>query len=203
MGVSVDSISPFILLHENFSRTSDVRIARFGIRIAARYLLMPNLPRTSTLDLSGVRAERLFSARPPLVLVVEDHEDTCFLFRTLLEMRGLRVAEAHDGEDGVRQAEALRPDLILMDSGLPRMDGMAAMRGIRERAELCRVPIIFISGHAHPAHRAAALAAGCDEYLVKPIELRVLERVIQKHLNWRGPLALVKDNPPVYEGSDL
>ncbi|HKQ51480.1 MAG TPA: response regulator [Pyrinomonadaceae bacterium] len=118
----------------------------------------------------------------PLVLIVEDHEDTRFLFSTLLERRGLRVVEAEDGVAGVRAAEELRPDLILMDWSLPGMDGLNAMRLIRERNSLSEIPVIMISGHASPASRELALATGCNEYLVKPLDFDQLDRALRKHL---------------------
>ncbi|HEX8773670.1 MAG TPA: response regulator [Pyrinomonadaceae bacterium] len=118
----------------------------------------------------------------PLVLVVEDHDDTRFMLTYLLEIRGYRVALAEDGESAVRMAEQTRPDLILMDASLPRLDGLAAARRIRELAALARVPIIFLSGHAQPSFRALALETGGDDYLTKPLELARLESVLERHL---------------------
>src|ERR1044071_4481939 len=74
---------------------------------------------------------------PPLVLVAEDHEDTRFLLRVLLETRGLCVIEASDGEEALRVAEQARPSLVLMDGGLPRLDGFTATRLMRASASLC------------------------------------------------------------------
>lgn len=118
----------------------------------------------------------------PLVLIVEDHEDTRFLLRCLLEMRGYRVIEAKDGEDAVRQAVTLTPDLVLMDWSLPRMDGLSATRRIHERDELQVVPVVFLSGHVYPADREAAFAAGCCDYLVKPLDTKQLDRILEKRL---------------------
>jgi two-component system cell cycle response regulator DivK len=122
------------------------------------------------------------SSDGPLVLVVEDHEDTRFLLRVLLERRGVRVIEAGDGEAGVRAAEELHPDLILMDWSLPRVDGMAAMRLIRERDPSHHTPIVFLSGHVAPASQKAAREAGCAEYLIKPLDFDQLDRVLRKYL---------------------
>ena len=116
------------------------------------------------------------------MLVVEDHDDTRFLLTYLLEKRGCRVASAGDGETAVRMAGQARPDLILMDASLPRMDGMAATRRIRKTRSLARVPVVFLSGHAEAPFRAAALEAGGDDYLIKPFELDQLERVLERHL---------------------
>ena len=104
----------------------------------------------------------------PLVLVVEDHDDTRFMLTCLLEIRGYRVVVAEDGETAVRMAEQTRPDLILMDASLPGLDGLAATRRIRETPALAHVPIIFLSGHAEDTFRAVALETGGDDYLIKP-----------------------------------
>jgi DNA-binding response OmpR family regulator len=119
---------------------------------------------------------------PPLVLVVEDHEDTRFLLKTMLEMRGYRVSEARDGEEGVRLARRERPRLVIMDATLPRLDGLAATRRIRSDSALESVPVVFLSGHAQPDFRAAALDAGGTDFLVKPVALDVLASVLERHL---------------------
>src|SRR5947209_3251694 len=89
--------------------------------------------------------EASLDGRGPLVLVADDHEDTRFLLRTLLEMRGLGVVEVESGEEAISVAERERPDLILMDGSLPRMDGFSATRYLRKSTSLSAVPIIFLS----------------------------------------------------------
>lgn len=122
-------------------------------------------------------------ARPsPVVLVVDDHDDTRFLHRYVLESLGYCVLEAGDGEEAVAVAERERPDLILMDAVLPRLDGLSATRRIRENPSLPRVPVLFLSGRAEPSFRVSALEAGCDDYLVKPVTLKALGQVIERHL---------------------
>jgi DNA-binding response OmpR family regulator len=118
----------------------------------------------------------------PLVLVAEDHEDTRFMLTYLLERQSCEVVLAEDGEMAVRMAERLCPDLILMDASLPRLDGLAATRRIRELAALTRVPIVFLSGHAEASFRAVALETGGNDYLIKPFELDHLEKVVERHL---------------------
>ena len=120
------------------------------------------------------------------VLVAEDHEDTRSLLRTLLERRGFTVVEAGDGLEAVDAAERERPDLILMDGGLPRLDGIAATRRLRNSPKVSSVPIVFLSGHAGSEHRAAALDAGCDEYVVKPFDIERLDNVLNRHLKRRA-----------------
>jgi CheY-like chemotaxis protein len=119
----------------------------------------------------------------PLVLITEDDEDVRLLIGTMVGTRGYDVIEAADGEEAVRLAELARPDLILMDGGLPRLDGLGATRRIRQLADGRRVPIIFLSGHAEPAFREVALEAGCDEYVVKPFDLRELGDLLARYLD--------------------
>jgi CheY-like chemotaxis protein len=125
-------------------------------------------------------------ARRSKVLVAEDHDDTRSLLRTLLERRGLVVVEAGDGFEAVDLAERERPDLILMDGGLPRLDGVAATRRLREVAALSAVPIVFLSGHAEPHHQLAARDAGCDEYVIKPFDIALLDNVLNRLLPPNG-----------------
>ena len=137
--------------------------------------MLAKSPRTN--DAAGTNAP----ARPR-ILVAEDHDDTRLLLRLLLERRGFDVVEASDGEEAVRLAESTRPDLVLLDGGLPRLDGLAVTRRVRAREKAARVPIIFLSGHAETVARAAAFDAGCDEYLVKPDGLDGLTTVVARHL---------------------
>lgn len=115
--------------------------------------------------------------------MAEDHEDTRFLLKYLLTMRGFDVAEAGNGEEAVNAAERLRPCLILMDYSMPRLDGVCAMRRMRELAGPSRVPIIILSGHAEPAWQLEARAAGCDDYLIKPLDVGRLDRALARHLS--------------------
>ena len=116
----------------------------------------------------------LMKTENKLFLVVEDFEDSRFMMRRLLEMAGYRVVEASDGEQAVKMASEWHPALILMDLSLPKLDGLAATRQIRKQKTLRKIPIIAVSAHDSPQTRAEALAAGCDEYLTKPIDFEVL-----------------------------
>jgi CheY-like chemotaxis protein len=126
----------------------------------------------------GARARE----RRPLVLVVEDHEDTRVMLKVALESRGYRVAEAADGEEGVRLARRVRPRLVIMDATLPLLDGLAATRRIRSDSTLEGVQVVFLSGHAQPDFREAALDAGGADFLVKPVALEDLMSVLERRL---------------------
>ncbi|HUQ33569.1 MAG TPA: response regulator [Pyrinomonadaceae bacterium] len=129
----------------------------------------------------GQAAAAFAASSRPLVLIVEDHDDTRFLLKYLITSRGFDVAEAENGEEAVEVAERLHPGLILMDVSLPRLDGISAMRRMRELATLGKVPIIFLSGHAELAAQARARDAGCDDYLVKPLDIGRLDRVLAQY----------------------
>jgi CheY-like chemotaxis protein len=116
------------------------------------------------------------------VLVVEDFADNRFMMRKLLEMSGYQVVEAVDGKEAVEMAESERPDLILMDLSLPRLDGLDATRRIRELDGLGRIPIVAVSAHDTNDFHADALAAGCNEYVTKPIDFDELDALVKKLL---------------------
>lgn len=112
------------------------------------------------------------------VMVVEDHDDTRFMLRWALESSGYRVVEAADGLEAVEVARTERPDLILIDGTLPRLDGLAATRRIRQQTLMRDVPILALSGHASPDFQDEAMAAGCNALLVKPVVIQTMvERI--------------------------
>lgn len=114
----------------------------------------------------------------PLVLLVEDNEDNRDMLSRRLLRKGYEVALAVDGGEGVAQAAALCPDLILMDMSLPVLDGWEATRQIKAAAETSTIPIIALTAHAMSGDREKALAAGCDDYDTKPVELpRLLAKI--------------------------
>jgi two-component system cell cycle response regulator DivK len=108
------------------------------------------------------------------ILVVEDHEENRRIMRDLLTSAGFEMIEAHTGEDGVRVAEAERPDLILMDIQLPGLDGYEATRRIKAKPALRAIPIIAVTSYALSGDEGKAREAGCDEYVAKPFSPRAL-----------------------------
>ncbi|MDQ3817821.1 MAG: response regulator [Acidobacteriota bacterium] len=118
----------------------------------------------------------------PTILVVEDFEDNRFMMRRLLEMSGYRVIEAINGEEAIDLACREIPGLILMDLSLPQLDGLAATRRIRQHPELRNIPIVAVSAHDTADFHADALAAGCNDYVTKPIDFDQLEALLAKLL---------------------
>jgi two-component system cell cycle response regulator DivK len=121
-------------------------------------------------------------ATPARVLVVEDNPLNMKLVRDVLLRAGFEVIEAHSGEEGVAQARACAPDLILMDLQLPGIDGTEAMRMIKDDAGAGDVPIVALTAFAMSDDRERALRSGFDGYLSKPISIRDLPRQISEFL---------------------
>lgn len=120
--------------------------------------------------------QRLQSAAPLTVMVVEDSADVRLMMKILLEMEGYQVIEAADGLSAVELAVTKRPALIMMDLNLPLMDGLAATGHIRE--QLPEVPIVVLSGHISEDYRLAAFKVGCTDYLIKPLDFKLLEVIL-------------------------
>ena len=115
------------------------------------------------------------------ILVVEDVDFNRELVVQLLEDK-YHVIEAVNGQEGVELAERERPDLILMDLSLPVMDGWEATRRLKANDDLRSIPVIALTAHAMVGDEEKALAAGCDDYLVKPLDEDELMARIAKYL---------------------
>ncbi|MCG6876058.1 MAG: response regulator [Betaproteobacteria bacterium] len=114
----------------------------------------------------------------PRILYVEDNEDNVYMLKMRLELEDeFDVLVAGNGADGVARAGAERPDLILMDLNLPVIDGWEATRRIKADAQTREIPIIALTAHAMAGDREKALAAGCNDFDTKPIDL---ERLLGK-----------------------
>lgn len=114
----------------------------------------------------------------PKILYVEDNEDNVYMLTRRLRQHGYEVVVAGDGERGVAMAAAEAPDLILMDLGLPVLDGWEATRRLKGAPGTKAIPVIALSAHAMDGDREKAVAAGCDDYDTKPVNLpRLLEKI--------------------------
>ena len=114
----------------------------------------------------------------PRILLVEDEEMNRDSLARLLRRRGYEVLIAVDGEQGIALAGTEAPDLILMDMSLPVLDGWEATRRLKATPETRAIPVVALTAHAMATHRDQALAAGCDDYDTKPIDLaRLLPKI--------------------------
>ncbi len=116
------------------------------------------------------------------ILVVDDNLDSRELVVKVLSRRGLDLYEAKDGEDALARVVSARPDLILMDISLPRIDGYEVARRLKKDPRFTAIPIIALTAHAMKGDRERALAAGCDDYISKPINIHTLYDRVVSHL---------------------
>jgi CheY-like chemotaxis protein len=114
----------------------------------------------------------------PKILLVEDNEMNRDMLSRRLSRNGFEIVIAVDGGEGVAKAASEKPDLILMDMSLPVMDGWEATRRVKSDAATSSIPVIALTAHALVQDREKAMAAGCDDFDTKPVELpRLLEKI--------------------------
>ncbi len=117
------------------------------------------------------------------ILLVEDNEMNRDMLSRRLMRKGYEVVMAEDGAEGVALATSEAPDIILMDMSLPVMDGWEATQAVKADPATAAIPVIALTAHAMVSDREKALAAGCDDYDTKPVELPRLLGKIEKLLN--------------------
>ena len=125
-------------------------------------------------------------SRPRRVLLIEDNADITDLIRTQLEMWGHEVSVAHDGPSGLEAALRLRPDIALLDVGLPGMDGYELAARIRRDPGGADMRLVAMTGYGSPEDRARALAAGFDAHLLKPVHPQRLHDLLDSETVPRG-----------------
>ena len=132
------------------------------------------------------------------ILLVEDKEMNRDMLSRRLEERGHTVTIAVDGKDGLEKARAARPDIVLMDMSLPIIDGWEATRQLKADANTRTIPVIALTAHAMTSDRDKALAAGCDDFDTKPVELpRLLGKIddMLKKMGGAGPAPAAPPTP--------
>ena len=118
----------------------------------------------------------------PTILLIEDTKEVVMMVRDYLEMAGYKIITAQDGIEGITQAKLGHPDLILMDIQMPRMDGFETTQKLRNDPEFRHTPIIALTALAMPDDRERCLAAGMNEYMSKPVNLKALAKMIRQFL---------------------
>jgi DNA-binding response OmpR family regulator len=118
---------------------------------------------------------------PQSILLVEDNRDVAFTAAELLKLHGHQVAVAHDGQEALQVAERSSPDVVLLDLGLPRIDGWQVAKALRERTMQKRPLIIAISGYGDKASRLRSYDSGIDLHLVKPVDFKEVESLIRRY----------------------
>jgi two-component system cell cycle response regulator DivK len=116
------------------------------------------------------------------ILYVEDNFDNRMLVRRVLEAEGYRVIEAEDGAQGIERLQSQTPDLVLMDINLPEIDGYEVTKRFKQLPSMEKVPVIAMTANVMKGDREKTLAAGCDGYIPKPIDIDALPGQIAKFL---------------------
>ena len=142
----------------------------------------PRRPRSSMSPVSASSSQnqrgRASVVKERSVLVVEDDENTVFLLRHLLRLRGYQVLQAWDGKQALEIADTEELDLMLLDLQLPRLNGLGVVRQLRDDLRFECLPIIVMTGHEPEHYRGTAIEAGCDDFLLKPIDLDRLDAIL-------------------------
>ena len=116
----------------------------------------------------------------PLVLIVEDNDKNLKLARDLLQFAGLRTLEAMTAEDGIALAQRDRPNIVLMDIQLPGMDGIAALRKLREDERTAAIPVVALTASVMKSDRERFDAAGFDGFMQKPVDVRTFASEVHR-----------------------
>jgi CheY-like chemotaxis protein len=135
------------------------------------------------------------TAKNSTVLLVEDNEDNLLIYSTILRHSGFTVLEARDGQAGIDMATSDLPGLILMDVSIPLIDGLEATRRLKADPKTKDIPIIALTAHALASDQQKAIEAGCDAYIAKPAEPRIVLNAVKQYLG--EPRADLTSSPAV------
>jgi signal transduction histidine kinase/ActR/RegA family two-component response regulator len=171
LGIGLHLVKRLVEMHGG-----QVSVHSDGPGMGSRFTVrLPAFPASATLDEIATPVPATSEPRVSRrVLVVDDNTDNAELLRILLEEEGHETYMAHDGVEGLAAAERLRPDVVLMDLGLPRIDGLDACRRIREQPWGKRILVIAITGWGQDVDRRKSQEAGFDHHLVKPVDARAI-----------------------------
>ena len=135
------------------------------------------------------------------ILIAEDNPVNRELLRELLEMRGHTVAEACDGEEALGMMEQSQPDLVLLDIGMPLLDGFGVIRKIRENPRFASMPVVAVTAYAMQGDREKILSSKFDGYLSKPVDARSLVQELERVLSQPGEQEVSADQASGSNGS--
>jgi two-component system, cell cycle response regulator DivK len=135
------------------------------------------------------------------ILIAEDNPVNRELLRELLEVRGHTVSEACDGEEALRIIEQTQPDLVLLDIGMPLLDGFGVIRKIRENPRFASMPVVAVTAYAMRGDREKILSSNFDGYLSKPVDARSLAQELDRFLRQQGEQQVSADPASGSKGS--
>ena len=159
--------------------------AEFVIRLPALPGVLGGVVKAPEPAAPGLRRE----GNPSRVLLVEDNPDAAESLMMILELLGHHVRVVYDGRAALEAARANRPDVMLIDIGLPGMNGYELAQAIRRDATLAQINLVALTGYGRSEDKAHALAAGFDYHLVKPVDLQALGDLVARPVQGRGPVS--------------
>ncbi len=118
-----------------------------------------------------------------LILIVEDNQKNMKLIRDVLQFKGYQTIEEENAEAGINLERERQPALILMDIQLPQMDGREAMKVLKADEKTRQIPIVAVTSFAMKGDRARLLADGFSDYLAKPVSIKELPKVVERHVS--------------------
>jgi len=127
---------------------------------------------------------------PRKILIVEDNEDSRELVVKVLRNKGYIMVEAVDGEEAIEKVVSERPDLVLLDISIPKLDGYEVAKRLKNREDVKDIPIVAVTAHAMKGDREKIIAAGFEGYISKPVNVRELPEQVRSYLKgkWESVL---------------
>ncbi len=116
------------------------------------------------------------------ILVIEDDQLNMELLSDVLGKEGFDTVQKFNAADGITAAQTEKPDLIIMDISLPDLDGLEAAKKLKKQSATASIPVIALTAHAMKGDREKAIEAGCDDYLTKPIDIKVFLEKIKSYV---------------------
>jgi len=126
--------------------------------------------------------EEIKKGLPKKILVVDDNNDSRELVVKVLKNQGYEMIEAIDGEEALEKAVSEKPDLILMDISIPKLNGYEVTKRLKSLEEVKEIPVVALTAHAMKGDRAKAIEAGCEGYISKPINVRELPAQVKSYM---------------------
>jgi len=126
--------------------------------------------------------EEIKKGLPKKILVVDDNNDSRELVVKVLKNQGYEMIEAIDGEEALEKAMSEKPDLILMDISIPKLNGYEVTKRLKSLEEVKEIPVVALTAHAMKGDRAKAIEAGCEGYISKPINVRELPAQVKSYM---------------------
>jgi two-component system cell cycle response regulator DivK len=119
---------------------------------------------------------------PRKILIVEDNEDSRELVAKVLRNKGYITVEAVDGEEAIEKVVSEKPDLVLLDISIPKLDGYEVAKRLKSREDVKDIPIVAVTAHAMKGDREKVIAAGFEGYISKPVNVRELPDQVKSYL---------------------